>query len=346
MSSRDILVWCAGISAGCFLLGVALWVLLRKKRSRTDRSVFSGVAGLIGLLFLPAGFGEFEIFQATFDVGPSVGTAEQTNVHEVVISSVPSVLFAVLVVKAKHPEATHTGLPQAQQGGVESDTSRTARIEPMVAAENFGLMEPKAFLRGSGVTVVAVTKTSSFKLGEDITHINGRSVFTRTDMAWHLTETRPKQWRITGANYGERIVPDLRGLDVVSASDFTATIARRVTDSHSTSGDSSGLAFALGTLIANHTIAKPPCRVVVTGALTYDANVVGIGGVKQKAYGAGQARACLFIVPRYNYAEAVAEAKVPVVGVCTLSEAVSALRNVGKTIPPMRSREHCDESGW
>jgi PDZ domain-containing protein len=66
--------------------------------------------------------------------------------------------------------------------------------------------------------------------------------------------------------------------------------------------------------------------VVATGALGLDGTVIPIGGVKQKAIGAKQAGADLFVVPEGNAEEARRYADgLEVVAVDTFGEALAAL---------------------
>src|SRR5262249_42033605 len=70
-------------------------------------------------------------------------------------------------------------------------------------------------------------------------------------------------------------------------------------------GPSAGLAFALE-VYSSLTGRKLPDdrRVAVTGALDIDGNVLPIGGAEQKAIGAAQSGAEVFLVPTANLAEA------------------------------------------
>ncbi len=92
-------------------------------------------------------------------------------------------------------------------------------------------------------------------------------------------------------------------------------------------GPSAGLAFALG--IADELGDDLTCgrRVTVTGELDLNGNVRAIGGVKQKAIGADESGADVFVVPKANAAEARDNAPddLEVIGVATYEEAVEAL---------------------
>jgi len=92
-------------------------------------------------------------------------------------------------------------------------------------------------------------------------------------------------------------------------------------------GPSAGLAFALG--ITDELGDDITCgrRITVTGELSLDGAVQAIGGVKQKAIGAEQSGADVFVVPDANAAEAREHAAedLEVIAVSTYDEAVEAL---------------------
>jgi len=92
-------------------------------------------------------------------------------------------------------------------------------------------------------------------------------------------------------------------------------------------GPSAGLAFALG--ITDELGDELTCgrRITVTGELDLEGNVGPIGGVKQKAIGADQSGADVFIVPEANAVEAREHApeELEVIAVATYAEAVDAL---------------------
>ncbi len=69
-------------------------------------------------------------------------------------------------------------------------------------------------------------------------------------------------------------------------------------------GPSAGLAFALDVVDELGREVDDGRRIAVTGALDLDGDVVPIGGVKQKAIGAQESDADVFVVPDENAAEA------------------------------------------
>ena len=92
-------------------------------------------------------------------------------------------------------------------------------------------------------------------------------------------------------------------------------------------GPSAGLAFALDVVDELGRDVDRGRRVAVTGELDLDGTVGEIGGVKQKALGAREAGADIFVVPDENAAEARRYAgSVDVVAVSEFDEALDRLR--------------------
>ena len=91
-------------------------------------------------------------------------------------------------------------------------------------------------------------------------------------------------------------------------------------------GPSAGLAFALNVLDELGREVDDGRRIAVTGALGLDGDVVAIGGVKQKAIGARESGADLFLVPEENAREARRNADgLEVVAVGSFAEALNEL---------------------
>jgi PDZ domain-containing protein len=111
-------------------------------------------------------------------------------------------------------------------------------------------------------------------------------------------------------------------------------------DTSDIGGPSAGLAMTLSILDeltpGNLTGGK---MVAVTGEITSDGKVVDVGGVGQKAVAARHRGAALFIVPFDEVADARSRAgSMPVVGVKTLADALTALRKAGgDPLPAPRS---------
>ncbi|MBW3592225.1 MAG: PDZ domain-containing protein [Actinobacteria bacterium] len=91
-------------------------------------------------------------------------------------------------------------------------------------------------------------------------------------------------------------------------------------------GPSAGLAFALDVLDEMGREVDDGRRIAVTGALGLDGDVVPVGGLKQKAIGARESGADLFVVPDENAREARRNAEdLEVVAVGSFAEALTEL---------------------
>jgi PDZ domain-containing protein len=97
-------------------------------------------------------------------------------------------------------------------------------------------------------------------------------------------------------------------------------------DAGGVGGPSAGLAFALDVLDELGLEVDRGRRIAVTGALDLDGHVVEIGGVKQKAIGARDAGADVFVVPEGNAEEARRYAEdLEIVAVGSFDEALEKL---------------------
>lgn len=129
---------------------------------------------------------------------------------------------------------------------------------------------------------------------------------------------------------GTRAAPDdpdraVMGVQVQDALDFEFPVDIEI-DAGNIGGPSAGLAFALDILDELGDDIDRGRKVVATGELTLDGEVLPIGGVKQKAIGAREAGADIFLVPDGNLAEArKATDDVEIIPVSNLQEALSVL---------------------
>jgi len=97
-------------------------------------------------------------------------------------------------------------------------------------------------------------------------------------------------------------------------------------DAGNVGGPSAGLAFALDVVDELGEDIDRGRRIAVTGELNLDGTVDPIGGVKQKTFGAREARASVLIVPRENAAEARRYANgLTIVSVSSFRQALSYL---------------------
>ncbi|MGH2726394.1 MAG: YlbL family protein [Actinomycetota bacterium] len=106
-------------------------------------------------------------------------------------------------------------------------------------------------------------------------------------------------------------------------------------DSQNIGGPSAGLAFAL--TIADVLIPEDLTRghrVAVTGTIAIDGTVGLVGGVEFKVRAAEHEGADVFLVPKEEVAQASAvDSEVMVIGVSTLEEAITALRQLAQVAP-------------
>ena len=115
------------------------------------------------------------------------------------------------------------------------------------------------------------------------------------------------------------------GVEVQNAEEFEFPVDIEI-DAGGIGGPSAGLAFALDIVDELGEDIDRGRTIVATGELALDGTVHPIGGVKQKAIGAREAGADIFLVPDGNYEEARdAVDGLRVVPVSTFDEALSVL---------------------
>ena len=116
------------------------------------------------------------------------------------------------------------------------------------------------------------------------------------------------------------------GVGVQQAADFDFPIDVDI-NAGDVGGPSAGLAFALDVVDElGPTDLDGGRRIVVTGELELDGDVLAIGGIKQKTIGARDAGADLFVVPNANAREARKYAGgLEILGVATFEETLSHL---------------------
>ena len=210
----------------------------------------------------------------------------------------------------------------------------------------------------SGAEIVKVypdapAASAGLKNGDVITSINGQPVTETEDVGtivraqpvgsdFSVVVRRGDQEQTIGVTSAAAPDPPIQGKPYFGISavtrvlkdDFPVKIKIATGD---VSGPSGGLAFTLtiiddltpGNLTGGKTVA-------VTGTIDGDGNVGEVGGVPQKAVAARSAGAKLMIVPRAEVRDARTKAgDMKVIGVSTLDEALTALRNNGgAAIPP------------
>jgi len=219
--------------------------------------------------------------------------------------------------------------------------SRSQEIAVTVALRSIGY---RVRIRNRGAEVASVLPDlpahGMLEVGDVIVRARGRRVRSRDDLLSAMRPVRP------GDRVGLELIRDgerrrahldtvaaeddrnraVFGIVVVQAADFTFPVDVEI-DAGDIGGPSAGLAFALDVVDELGREVDRGRRIAVTGTLDLDGKVGTIGGVKQKAIGAREADADMFIVPDGNAAEARRHAEgLRVVAVSSFREALSKLR--------------------
>jgi PDZ domain-containing protein len=177
------------------------------------------------------------------------------------------------------------------------------------------------------------------EIGDVIIEADGEPIRSIAALQRAMTDVRPGERVTLVVRRGDRRVefrletrasqrePDraVVGVQVEDAEEFDFPLPVRI-DAGSIGGPSAGLAFALDIVDELGRDLDEGRRIVVTGELTLEGEVRAIGGIRQKAIGAKEAGADLFLVPDANAAEARRYAgDLEVVAISSFDEALSSL---------------------
>jgi PDZ domain-containing protein len=231
------------------------------------------------------------------------------------------------------------------------DSIQSARV---AALRRLGYQVPERY---GGAVVVEVEPRSAaaaahLQVGEIIESVAGRPTPDPDALRQALSAFRPgsevvlsvapgpgQAPRALKVRLGSRAGRAFLGVASVPGVHFDLPFQIRV-DSDGIGGPSAGLAFTLG-IIDGLTSGDLTggARVAATGTIDVNGSVGPIGGVAQKAVGAQEAGATVFLVPRANAAEARAAAPpgLKVVPVSNLDQALAYLGRMGGDlagIPP------------
>jgi PDZ domain-containing protein len=222
-----------------------------------------------------------------------------------------------------------------------NDMSRSQLVAVAVALEELGR---DVEVTPAGVEVQLVVPGAPadgvLEVGDVIVSVNGEEVATTDELRTAFDEVEPgdsveltveRDEKPTEVAVETRAAQDdperaVMGVEVQDTEDFEFPLDIEI-DAGGIGGPSAGLAFALDIVdeLGEDDLTRGR-TVVATGALGLDGTVIPIGGVKQKAIGAKEAGADIFLVPDRNYEEARnAVDGLRVVPVSNLSEALSAL---------------------
>lgn len=219
--------------------------------------------------------------------------------------------------------------------------SRSQEIAVAVALEALGYVVDVED-EGAEVTTVLPDRPADgiLEVGDIVIGAAGTPVRRARQLQAALADVRPgeevgltivrdgKEMKVTVGTMPSEDDPNraVMGVLIEQAATFDFPLEIEI-DAGDIGGPSAGLAFALG--ITDELGDELTCgrRITVTGELDLEGNVGAIGGVKQKAIGADQSGADIFVVPEGNAVEAREHApeELEVIAVSTYDEAVDAL---------------------
>jgi Lon-like protease len=221
-----------------------------------------------------------------------------------------------------------------------NDMSRSQQVAITVALRELGR---EVAVEPLGAEVVLVQPGSPAEgnlfVGDIIVAARGESVRTTSGLRAVMEPVRPgqrveltvrregKTVRVTlGTRASEETPPRaIVGIQVDDAQRFDFPVDIEI-NAGSIGGPSAGLAFALDILDELGREVDDGRRVVATGAINLEGDVLAIGGIRQKVVGAREAEADVFLVPDANAEEARRYADdLEIVAVSDFDEALSEL---------------------
>ncbi len=221
-----------------------------------------------------------------------------------------------------------------------NDMSRSQLVAIAVALEHLG---EDVEVTPVGVEVGLVVPDSPadgvLQVGDVIVEVNGEEALTTDELQAAFDEVDPgetvevtvtREDRPVDLTVGTRAAEDdpqraVMGVQVENSEEFDFPVGIEI-DAGNIGGPSAGLAFALDIVDELGDDIDRGRTIVATGALGLDGSVIPIGGIEQKAIGARDAGADIFLVPDDNYEEARgAVDDLRVVPVSTFEEALSVL---------------------
>jgi Lon-like protease len=227
-----------------------------------------------------------------------------------------------------------------RRGSSLNDMSRSQLVAIAVALEHLG-RDVEVTPLGAEVTLVLPDSPADgvVQIGDVIVAVNGEKVKTTEELQDAFTNVTPgdeveltvrRENKPQTISVGTRAADDdpqraVMGVEVQNAEDFHFPVDVEI-DAGNIGGPSAGLAFALDIVDEMGEDLDRGRTIVATGALALDGTVLPIGGVKQKAIGAREAGADVFLVPDGNFDEAQnAVDDLRVIPLSTFDEALSAL---------------------
>jgi PDZ domain-containing protein len=222
-----------------------------------------------------------------------------------------------------------------------NDMSRSQLVAVAVALEELGEdVEVTPVGVEVGLVVPDAPADGVLEVGDVIVAVDGEEIATTDELRGAFDGVAPgesveltveREGKPTGLTVETRAAEDdperaVMGVEVQDTEDFEFPLDIEI-DAGGIGGPSAGLAFALDIVdeLGEDDLSRGR-TVVATGALGLDGTVLPIGGVRQKAIGAKEAGADIFLVPDGNYEEARnAVDGLQVVPVSNFSEALSSL---------------------
>jgi Lon-like protease len=218
--------------------------------------------------------------------------------------------------------------------------SRSQQIAITVALRELGR---QVSVEPTGAEVVLVTPGSpaddELQVGDVVVEARGEPIATTIDLRQAMRPVRPgstveltvrrdeEEVELTVGTQASQQGPRraVMGVQVRDAQEFDFPLDVEI-DAGSVGGPSAGLAFALEIVDELGSDLENGRRVVATGEITLDGDVLAVGGVRQKTIGAREAGASVFLVPDANAAEAREQAgDLEIVPVSDFDEALALL---------------------
>jgi Lon-like protease len=225
-----------------------------------------------------------------------------------------------------HSDATLVPGNEIVPPGVSDKAAREADLRAMTISQKIAAavalrhLGYKIVARPTGVIVAALSQRShalgKLQPSDLIVAVNGVSTLSLARLRAQLAKVKPGETVALSINRGgERLAVHVQtltdprdkkhaivGFAPAQAVDVTLPVKVRI-NARNVGGPSAGLAFALEVLEElGHNVDRG-YRVVVTGQIELNGAVDPIGGVKQKTFGAREAKADVFLVPAGDNAQ-------------------------------------------
>jgi PDZ domain-containing protein len=226
-----------------------------------------------------------------------------------------------------HSDATLVPANEIVPPGVSDKAARQADLQAMTLSQKIAAavalrrLGYKIVAKPTGVIVAALSASShavgKVEQSDLIVAVNGVQTLSVAQLRVQLAKAKPGETvALSIDRAGERLTVHVKtladpqnkkraivGFAPAQAVDVTLPLKVRI-NARNVGGPSAGLAFALEVMEElGHNVDRG-YRVAVTGQIELNGTVDPIGGVKQKTFGARQAKADVFLVPVDNAPEA------------------------------------------